>query len=129
MKGSNYHSFGLNCDDYDITIKHYVWYKELFSEKKISIHTYSLKKDIGDFSEYFEDNRNNFNFLDKGGKLRIDNVETWSGCVIYGEYHLEEINLDGILDFGELLKNLFIENIIPFEKEIRKEYEKFMKKK
>jgi len=129
MNSSNYYSFGLNCYDNDIIIKHYVLYEELFSREKISIQTYSVNKDIGDFGKYFEDNRTNYNYLDKGGELNIDKVENWSGCVIYGEYHREEINFDEILDFGEFFKNLFIENIIPFEKELRKEYENFMKNK
>jgi hypothetical protein len=127
MNSSNEYSFGLNCHHNDIIIKHFIYYKELFSEKEINIYTYSTNKDIGDFGEYFDDNRNKFTSLNKSGELNIDNVENWGGSIIFGEYNLGEVNLDEILDFGVFFKVLFIENIIPFEKEIRKEYEKFMK--
>jgi hypothetical protein len=129
MNSSNDYSFGLNCYHNDIIIKHFINYKELFSEKGIEISTYSTNKDIGDFGEDYENNRNKFTSLDKSGELNIENVENWSGSVIFGEYILGEFTLEEILDFGEFFKNRFIEIIIPFEKEIRKEYEKFMKKK
>ena len=129
MNSSNDYSFGINCYDNDIIIKHLVWYNDIFSEKQLIIYTYSTNKDIGDFREHFEDNRNKFTSLDKSDELNFDDVEKWSGNIIYGEYILGDFTLHDILDFGELFKNRFIKVNIPFEKELRKEYEKFMKKK
>ncbi len=124
FNSSNAHSFTLSSILDNFTIKHYVFYKEIFNEKRFGFHTFSLIRDHPDFTQYFNQNRHKFDYSIK--EIDVEDVSYWgSGEVMYGEYWPDNLTLEEVSDFGSLFKNLFIDKIIPFERWIRAEYEEF----